>query len=433
MRRGSCVTISLMYVWIHIGCAVTVLAEVSPAEVIDKTNWERIEGLVPYSVLDWVKRGNFVLHVDELGYTPLDYFPTFAKEAFEHNLGKYDVDEDGGIVEVKTGTSPKHIVGIPFPKVDQSDPKSAVKIMYNTLYMQYLPGNLRFPFQAIFVGRSGFEREVGALWRQVPMDGYPGSAEIRNPDGIEKYSMLVVRKPFDLRGTAIMLWRYLNPRTQDSTFGYFPAIRRVRRMSPANRSDAFVGSDFTFDDANGYDGKITAFEWKLLRKQEMIAPALGVYPVRIVQNGKGEWETTKSIRPVIYGHELEGWQGASWAPTNLAWVKRPVYILEMRPKDRYYNYGVQHLWVDAEIFGSAYKVIHDKSGKYWKTFFSSAMACTSAGRGTRFISVATQQAVDDRTDHSTIIEDASPRNIWNFYADLDVNDFSLAGFQKFSK
>ena len=117
----------------------------------------------------------------------------------------------------------------------------------------------------------------------------------------------------------------------------------------------------------------------------------------------------------------------------LAWVKRPAYVLEMRPTDSYYNYGAQHLWVDAEIFGSVYKVIHDRSGKYWKTFFSSAMACTSANNGTRFISVATQQAVDDRTEHSTVIEDASPRNIWSYYADLDVNDFTLAGFQKFSK
>ncbi len=271
------------------------------------------------------------------------------------------------------------------------------------------------------------------MWRQIPMDGYPGAKEMRNPDRIEKYAMLVVSRPFDLAGTAIMLWRYLHPRIQDSTFGYFPAIRRVRRMSPANRSDAFVGSDFCVDDANGYDGKITAFEWKLLRVQQMVAPAFGTEPVQVGQNGDEEWETTRNIRSVLYGYDKEGWKGAPWAPTNLVWVKRPAYVLEMMPKDPYYNYGTQHLWVDTEIFGSAYKVIHDKSGKYWKTFFSSAMACKSAGKQTRFVSVATQQAVDDRTGHSSVMEDASPRNIWSFYADLDVNDFSLAGFQKFGK
>lgn len=405
----------------------------SPARVIDKSNWEEIRGLVPEPVLDWVKTGAFLLRLDELRYEPVDYFPAFAKQALGDNAGKFDLDEDGGIIRVETGERPEHLVGIPFPAIDRTDPKAAVKIMYNTIYMQYLPGNLRFPFHAIFVGRSGFEREIGGTWRQMPMDGYPGSAELRNPDRIEKYSMLVVTAPFDLAGTAIMLWRYLSPTTQDSTFGYFPAIRRVRRMSPANRSDAFVGTDFSVDDANGYDGKIMAFEWKLVREQEMLAAALTTRPVRIVQNRKGEWETTRSIPAVAYGYTREDRQGASWAPTDLAWVRRPCYVLEMKPRDPYYNYGVQHLWVDAEIFGAAYKVIHDKSGKYWKTFFSSAMACTSADEGTRFISVATQQAVDDRTQHSTLIEDASPRNIWSYYAELDVNDFSLAGFQKFNK
>jgi len=433
MRRARPLTIFPMFVWFSLAPAVAALAGESNANVIDETNWEEIEGLVPDSVLGWVKSGAYVLHLDELRFKPLDYFPAFAKETLHENAGKYDLDEGGGIVEVKTGKRPEHLVGLPFPTVDQKDPKAPVKIMYNTIYMQYLPGNLRFPFQAIFVGRSGFEREVGGLWRQVAMEGYPGSAGVENPEQVEKYSMLVVKEPFDLAGTAIMLWRYLDPGTQDSTFGYFPAIRRVRRMSPANRSDAFVGSDFSVDDANGYDGKIMAFEWKLLRRQEMIAPVLSTEPVRIVPNEEGEWETTRSIRPIKFGYDQEGWQGASWAPTNLAWVKRPCYVLEMKPKDPYYNYGVQQLWVDAEIFGSVYKVIHDKSGKYWKTFVSSAMACASGSDRTRFISVAWQQSVDDRTEHSTLIEDASPRNIWTYYADLDVNDFSLGGFQKFSK
>ena len=204
-------------------------------------------------------------------------------------------------------------------------------------------------------------------------------------------------------------------------------------MSPANRSDALLGSDFSVDDANGFDGKITAFEWKLLGRREMLAPALGTRPMRVEKNEEGEWSTTKEIPAVVYGYQKEGWQGASWAPTSLVWVKRPAYLLEMRPKDPYYNYGPQILWVEAEIFGCAYKVIHDKSGAYWKTFFSAAMACESHDQKMRFISLASQEAVDDRSDHASVIEDASPRNIWHFFAKVDLNDFSLAGFQKFCK
>jgi hypothetical protein len=433
MEQGKYRIIVPVYVCLFLCLASTALADVSPGDVIDRTNWEKIEGLVPHAVVNWVKKGDFILQIGELEYSPRDYFTSFAKEAFKTNVGRYDLDEDEGIIDVKTGEAPKAIVGLPFPEVDPEDPRLPQKVMYNALYMQYVTGNLRFSFQSIYIGRSGFEREVGCLWQQAPMDGYPGAREVRNPDGVEKYTILLVNQPFDLKGTAIMLWRYLNPTKQDSTFGYIPAIRRVRRMSPANRSDALLGSDFSVDDANGYDGKITAFEWKMLGMREMIAPALGTKPVRIVKNEEGEWETTTNIPLLIYGYQKKGWQGASWAPTNHAWVKRPAYLLEMKPKDPYYNYGPQYLWVEAEIFGCAYKVIHDKSGAYWKTFFSSAMACESADKQMRFISLASQQAVDDRGDHASVIEDASPRNIWCFFAELDLDDFSLAGFQKFCK
>ncbi len=426
MRLSFCICVALCMV-------CTAWADVSPGDHIDTTNSEKLEGLVPDALVNWVKNGDFVLEVDELAYEPLDYFPDYARDAFEKNAGRYDLDPEDGIFDVKTGKGPEHIVGLPFPKVDPEDPKLPQKVMYNALYMQYILANLRFPFQSIYIGRSGFEREIGCLWQQAAMDGYPGARDVHNPNNVEKYTILLVNKPFDLSGTSIMLWRYLDPTKQDSTFGYIPAIRRVRRMSPANRSDALLGSDFSVDDANGFDGKITAFTWKLIGKREMLAPALGTRPMRVEKNDEGEWSTTKEIPPVVYGYQKEGWQGASWAPTSLVWVKRPAYLVEMKPKDPYYNYGPQILWVEAEIFGCAYKVIHDKSGAYWKTFFSAAMACESPDKKMRFISLASQQAVDDRSDHASVIEDASPRNIWHFFAKLDLNDFSLAGFQKFCK
>jgi hypothetical protein len=204
-------------------------------------------------------------------------------------------------------------------------------------------------------------------------------------------------------------------------------------MSAANRSDALMGSDLAVDDANGYDGKVTAFTWKILRKQEALLPVLDVEPVRIVKNDRGEWVTTKDIKPIIYGYQKEGWQGAQWAPTNLCWVKRPVYIIEMNAKDRYYNYGKTYLWFESEIYGAAYKVIHDKAGDYWKTMFIGSAACENEDKSLRFYTVAVQQMIDDRGDRSTVIEDCSPRNIWAYFAEMDINYFSLGGFQKFCK
>ena len=114
-------------------------------------------------------------------------------------------------------------------------------------------------------------------------------------------------------------------------------------------------------------------------------------------------------------------------------MKRPVYVIEMTPKDPYYNYGPQELWVDVDTFAVMYKVINDKARDYWKTFYTSSMCVASKDRAMQFWALAGQYMIDDRTNHSTIVEDASPRNIWNYWAVLDPFDFTLGGFQKFCK
>ncbi|MEW6441922.1 MAG: DUF1329 domain-containing protein [bacterium] len=408
-------------------------ADVSPGDVIDRTSWEKAQGLLPEPVLEWVKKGDFILNIDEPKFELADCFPPFQIQAFRTNAGKYELDDDGGIVEAKSGRPADHVVGLPFPKIADDDPRLAEKIMQNNHYMQYLVGNLRCSYHYLTLERSGFVQEAGLVAMQMPMVGYPGAVAIPNPQRMEKYGLSVLKTPFDVAGAAGMVWRYLDPNTQDVNFGYLPAIRRVRRVSAGNRSDSIWGSVLSADDGNGYDGKVTAFTWKLLRKQEAILPILDVNPVRIVRNQRGEWETTGSIKPVIYGYDKEGWPGAAWAPTNLCWIKRPVYVLEMKAKDRYYNYGTQYLWVEAQTYGCSYKVIHDRAGDYWKTLFISGAPCHSDDKSMRFLTLTSQQMIDDRTDQSGVIEDCSPRNIWVFFAEMDANDFSLAGFQKLCK
>jgi hypothetical protein len=42
-------------------------------------------------------------------------------------------------------------------------------------------------------------------------------------------------------------------------------------------------------------------------------------------------------------------------------------------------------------------------------------------------------AVDDRTNHGTIIRFSEPNNRWGFWTKLNKNDYSLGGFQKLCK
>jgi hypothetical protein len=408
-------------------------AEVSPGDVIDKTNWEKVQGLLPDPVLEWVKKGDFILDIEVPNFELADCFPPFQIRAFETNVGKYELDAKGGIIEAKTGKTAEQIVGLPFPKIAEDDPRLAEKLMQNNHYLGFLVGNVRIHFQSVYLNRSGYVREGGLLGMQMPMVGHPGAAKIPNPSRMKKCSLGIIKTPYDAAGSALMTWRYLDPDKHDNSFGYAPAIRRVRRMSAGNRSDSLWGSDFAVDDSGGFDGKVTAFTWKFLRKQEALLPILDVDPARIVKNDRGEWETTSGIKPLIYGYQKKGWQGAAWAPTNLCWIKRSFYVLEMVSKDRYYNYGKQHLWISAETYSCSYKVIHDRAGDYWKTLFIAGVPCESDDKSMRLLTRTSQQMIDDRTDRSGVLQDCTPQNIWTFFAELDPNYFSLAGFQKLCK
>jgi hypothetical protein len=52
--------------------------------------------------------------------------------------------------------------------------------------------------------------------------------------------------PPDLRGTALLVLQ--RPNRYDDFILYLPAFERTRRISSAQRSDAFFGTDFTYED-----------------------------------------------------------------------------------------------------------------------------------------------------------------------------------------
>jgi hypothetical protein len=81
--------------------------------------------------------------------------------------------------------------------------------------------------------RSGRElsRRMQIVRRQT---GGPGRALMRFID------------PPDLRGTSLLVFQ--KPDRHDDVLLYLPAFERTRRISSAQRSDAFFGTDFTYED-----------------------------------------------------------------------------------------------------------------------------------------------------------------------------------------
>ena len=132
-----------------------------------------------------------------------DCFPPYQIRAFETNAGKYELDANGGIIEASTGKTAEQIVGFPFPKIAQDDPRLAEKLMHNNHFLESQEGNARIRFQSVFLDRTGYVREGGLVGMQMPMVGYPGAAKLRNPRRMEKLSLGIVKTPRDAAGYSV--------------------------------------------------------------------------------------------------------------------------------------------------------------------------------------------------------------------------------------
>ena len=148
---------------------------------------------------------------------------------------------------------------------------------------------------------------------------------------------------------------------------------------------------------------------------------------------KGEWEMVRDHPTIQYGYSDKNWQGAPWCPLNVIYSKRPVYILEAKAKDPYYNYGIQYIWVTADTWGPTYKMVHDRSGKFWKFISVTTSGFQTNDGKVKFLAWLDHLIVDSRRDHATTISQLHPDTMLTYNAVLDLNDFSLAGFQKYCK
>lgn len=66
--------------------------------------------------------------------------------------------------------------------------------------------------------------------------------------GTEKRAAVFFLAPANIKGTAMLTYDYAEPDKADDQWLYLPAMRKVRRIPSSERGDAFLGSDFTYQD-----------------------------------------------------------------------------------------------------------------------------------------------------------------------------------------
>lgn len=76
-------------------------------------------------------------------------------------------------------------------------------------------------------------------------------------------SLIVFSKPPDIDGTALL--SYAKILKSDDQWLYLPALKRVKRISSANKSGPFVGSEFAFEDFTSQE--LNKYSYKYLRTE----------------------------------------------------------------------------------------------------------------------------------------------------------------------
>ncbi len=333
-------------------------AEIQAGDTLGKDNWHEAENLLPPEILKHYQGGDYQNRVVDWP-TSKDVSPPDFAAATQANAGRYRVGPLGEILDVATGKQPPFVFGSPFPSIDPKDPNAGVEVVWNYFHRFWYFGSIHAESQVNWIGRTALERRSDQDVRFAYYDGVPAGERMANPQNFLTRALIVVTGPNDLNGTAALTWRYRDADKRDSSWTYVPALRRVRAVSPANRSDGFLGSDMSQDDGPFFDGKPEDFTWKLAGETDQlrIAEDLNLRGISKsdwvpeIDGWRAEWPAGNKF----LGYLDPAWKGVAWAPTGSAVLaKRHFWVVDGTPKDHYYLFGKVQLYIDAATFDGAW-------------------------------------------------------------------------------
>ncbi len=408
-------------------------ADVTPGDTIDKTNYQKIEGLVPDYIVTWVKDGDMTMKIGKLTYNPKAFWPPEVLENWQPNIGKYKIDENNGIVDAKTMVPVRGIKGLPFPEPDMNDPKIPVMLMWNNIFCEYfIQGNVHENKFWLTIKRKGLEKKMVLENLSLILDPDQSKSD---------YSQLsIFREPFNMSGTGTLAFYPLNPLKNGARFAWSPELRKVRRMSHRLAgSDVHFGFDGAPDDTwtGGPKTAIEEGEYRFIKEKEALVPYFSESPRKVDWNEKKAIEMgyTKTGEKILLGFDSPEWKGAPWHVMDLVWVKSKVWVFESKSTSSNYGYGPCEGWVEQGSFSNCYKRITDVNGQLWKGFYWPAHAIQTKDDTFRLVYNAGMVLVDVRRDHGSAYCNAYREGGYKRIMKKDMNEklFTRAGFVKFSK
>jgi hypothetical protein len=330
-------------------------ADVVPGDLINADNVDKAVELMSPG-MEWCVRHGWPMRIVETKSVPT---PKAFTEATEKYSGQIKLAADGLSLE-------NYVAGLPFPQIDPNDPMLAHKVMWNYDYKFLTTDD---------VDLRNFDADTGSISTTAPMSVerhflldhfrrlfYTGRLYVEpmpeyepNPNEYRgQQGLYPILEPFDLKGVGAVGNRYIDSAKQDDQWLYLPSLRRVRRLSTAQRSDALFGQDTDVDSYYGYSGHIAWMEWKFLGEKDLLSAMHAEhFPVKWADGA------------------------ADWAFDDV-WEKRKVYVIEGVSKLPQYAYSKRVIFVDKETWTVPYSDIYDRAGELWKIWINNYSFRTQA-------------------------------------------------------
>jgi len=299
--------------------------------------------------------------------------------------------------------------------LEPNDPQFAQKLAWNV--------NFRWQGAGLNIPHFGFSyiRNWGNdTWRvtqgeyrrtyfshRADIDGHsldPGS-------DVEWAEFFDVKTPFDLRGTMFLLFRYNyeGAEKEDQTYAYIPSLRRVRRVSTTQKSDALLGTEFTLEDFYAFSGYVYAHKWEFHGENSYLG-MMNTRRLCFPSNMSAE-EAARSEGETRLGSREE-WNECKWGPYNAlpfadeTWEKRTVFQLDDIPQQEGHPYSRKKIFYDKETLQPLYLIAYDRAGEPFRlAFFTMRWSEDSEvpeNRGKRVPNIVAGQIVNVQNGNSHV-------------------------------
>jgi hypothetical protein len=336
------------------------VAGVKPGTTLDKSNVDAAQAALPPTLYRVIKAGEYSIDVQ----AAIDFaaHPKFI-EATKLNAPKVKIGPDGKLVDFDNGR--------PFPQEPSaSDPQAGAKLAWNFQYGRVW-GDLGCfePWYWDFKNYQTGKTERTIVWDKICMTriGHRGvdapTPEMKpNPGGLYRAIYGRISDPVDIKGTQLLIHKFLDDGKQSDGWLYLGFQRRVRRLVTSQTTDAFLGSDIMLEDFEGFNGRISDFNWTFKETKPMLLP----WYDRSAAKNLGSQYTYKEADGSEY--KYTAWTGQGGCYPDAPWQLRKAYVVEQTPKDPSHPLSRRVFYIDAQTNEIGVVEIYDRKGELWKLF-----------------------------------------------------------------